>query len=334
MTLCTNTGCVRVLGALSTFCLLCRRCTVHFVHLCRINTKTGEVKRHCLFAQSNDHPRVNPSFYSRPTRYVYVNMCMTEDSDISNPPMVSSGRAPLPISLGSASPVPEASNVVPAPAFLGKTQQSIPDPVAREAALSGPSGVSWTTESSASSSSLLPTTFMSNSLPVSLHAYAPRDPTPYTDFPLSVGGAPAAPVTLFQQSIATAKDRLSKLSKLSISEALSRFDQPWSQGDQGDFATGTDEAAAGVSSTAEINFEEDAFPVSANKLAGKMSGSTRDMGSLEWLNLCSGPPKANLLLATCLSNYAHTLHALAHLLSVHIACFNLDHNNQQGWLVS
>ncbi|KAL0046710.1 hypothetical protein WJX82_008018 [Trebouxia sp. C0006] len=52
----------------------------------RINTRTGEVKRHCLFAQSNDHPRVNPSFYSRPTRYVYVNMCMTEDADISNPP--------------------------------------------------------------------------------------------------------------------------------------------------------------------------------------------------------------------------------------------------------
>ncbi|KAL3146000.1 hypothetical protein ABBQ38_015360 [Trebouxia sp. C0009 RCD-2024] len=52
----------------------------------RINTKTGEVRRKCLFAQSNDHPRVNPSFYSKPTRYCYVNMCMTDDADISNPP--------------------------------------------------------------------------------------------------------------------------------------------------------------------------------------------------------------------------------------------------------
>lgn len=55
----------------------------------RINVKTGKVKRECLFAQRNDHPRVNPSFYSRPTRYVYVNSCMPEDDNVSNPPQVS-----------------------------------------------------------------------------------------------------------------------------------------------------------------------------------------------------------------------------------------------------
>ncbi|BDA50633.1 Apocarotenoid-15,15'-oxygenase [Coccomyxa sp. Obi] len=40
----------------------------------RINVKTGEVKRTALYdAQNMDHPRVNPHFYSRKTRYVYFN---------------------------------------------------------------------------------------------------------------------------------------------------------------------------------------------------------------------------------------------------------------------
>ncbi|DBB11283.1 TPA: hypothetical protein ACH3X3_006718 [Trebouxia sp. C0006] len=53
----------------------------------RINVKTGKVKRECLFGdQRNDHPRVNPSFYSKPTRYVYVNACMPEDGNVANPP--------------------------------------------------------------------------------------------------------------------------------------------------------------------------------------------------------------------------------------------------------
>ena len=36
--------------------------------------KTGEVQRTALYeAQNMDHPRVNPYFYSRKTRYVYFN---------------------------------------------------------------------------------------------------------------------------------------------------------------------------------------------------------------------------------------------------------------------
>ncbi len=59
----------------------------------RINVKTGKVKRECLFGdQRNDHPRVNPSFYSKPTRYVYVNACMPEDGNVANPPQVCSSQ--------------------------------------------------------------------------------------------------------------------------------------------------------------------------------------------------------------------------------------------------
>ena len=48
--------------------------------LCRINTKTGEVSRDALFEGQNlDHPRVNPNFYSRPTRYVYFNAAKPMD---------------------------------------------------------------------------------------------------------------------------------------------------------------------------------------------------------------------------------------------------------------
>ena len=179
------------------------------------------MKRHCLFAQSNDHPRVNPSFYSKPTRYVYVNMCMTEDADVSNLPQVSS---------------------------------AIPQPAGRLSALPGLSGVSWMTESAGSSDSLLPpAATLPMSLPLSLHAYAIRDTTPYTEVPLPVGGAPAEPVNILKQSFNTAKERLS-----------SSFGSSYGQ------ATGDDFTSI------DSSMEEEAFPVSANKLTGKTAGSTRD----------------------------------------------------------
>jgi all-trans-8'-apo-beta-carotenal 15,15'-oxygenase len=40
----------------------------------RINKLTGEATRKVMFEQMMDHPRVNPLFYSRPTRFVYFNM--------------------------------------------------------------------------------------------------------------------------------------------------------------------------------------------------------------------------------------------------------------------
>ncbi len=264
---------------------------------CRINTRTGEVKRHCLFAQSNDHPRVNPSFYSRPTRYVYVNMCMTEDANISNPPQVSSDSVPL--LPNPPSVVPLASNIVPAPAFLGRTLQSIPQPAAQASALPGLSGVSWTTEGAGSSDSLLPPAVtLPMSLPLSLHAYAIRDTTPYTEIPLPVGGAPEEPANILKQSFNTAKERLSRLSRLSISDALASFDysdHSDHSSSSSSFESSFDQATGEGFSSIESSMEEEAFPVSASKLNGKAAGSTRDMGSLEWLNLCSGPPKANLL---------------------------------------
>ncbi|DBA67834.1 TPA: hypothetical protein ACH3X2_014183 [Trebouxia sp. C0005] len=260
----------------------------------RINTRTGEVKRHCLFAQSNDHPRVNPSFYSRPTRYVYINMCMTEDADISNPPQVSSDSVPpLP---PPSTVVPLASNIVPAPAFLGRTLQSIPQPAAQVSALPGLSGVSWTTEGAGSSDSLLPPAVtLPMSLPLSLHAYAICDTTPYTEVPLPVGGAPAEPANILRQSFNTAKERLSRLSRLSISDALASFDHSSSDSSSSSFESSYDQATGEGLSSMESSMEEEAFPVTASKLNGKTAGSTRDMGSLEWLNLCSGPPKAKLL---------------------------------------
>ena len=62
--------------------------------LCRINTKTGEVTRDALFEGQNlDHPRVNPNFYSRPTRYVYFNAAKLMDHPgNSGPPQVSWSR--------------------------------------------------------------------------------------------------------------------------------------------------------------------------------------------------------------------------------------------------
>lgn len=58
--------------------------------LCRINTRTGQVKRKVLFdLQNADHPRVNSSFYSKPTRYMFFNGSNGPDR-CSNPPQVSS----------------------------------------------------------------------------------------------------------------------------------------------------------------------------------------------------------------------------------------------------
>lgn len=218
---------------------------------------------------------------------------MTEDADVSDPPQVSPDSTPPPPP--PVTTVPLASNIVPAPAFLGRTLQSIPQPAAVVADLPGLSGASWTTESAGSSDSLLPPAAESTlpiSLPLSLHAYAIRDATPYTETPLPIGGAPAQPANILQQSLNTAKDRLSKLSRLSISDALASFDQ----GDQRTPDSSVDQTPQSTWSSME-SLEEEAFPVSACKLDGKRAGSTRNMGSLEWLNLCSGPPKANLL--TC-----------------------------------
>ena len=261
---------------------------------CRINTKTGEVRRQCLFAQSNDHPRVNPSFYSRPTRYCYVNMCMSDDADLSNPPQVGQQSDPP----AAAAPVPVASNIVPAPAFLGKTWQSIPDEVLTPTASSEESDFSWTTRASANASSMLPT-----ELPIGLprvHAYQVRDTTPYTEVPLPVGGVPVEPTTPFRQSILTAKDRLSKLSRLDFSTLSMSLDIPWDQDDQQDQGSqaesGDPTPFSSLSTFATVDSsmeEDDTFPVTANKVQGKKAGSTREMGSLEWLNLSSGPPKAN-----------------------------------------
>ena len=59
--------------------------------LCRINTKTGKVTRDALYEGQNlDHPRVNPNFYSRPTRYVYFNAAKPmHHQGNSGPPQVS-----------------------------------------------------------------------------------------------------------------------------------------------------------------------------------------------------------------------------------------------------
>jgi hypothetical protein len=224
-------------------------------------------------------------------------MCMTEDADISNPPQVSSDTVPtLP---NPSNFVPLVSNIVPAPAFLGRTLQSIPQPAAHMSALPGLSGVSWTTEGAGSSDSLLPPAVtLPMSLPLSLHAYAIRDTTPYTEVPLPVGGAPAEPANILRQSFNTAKERLSRLSRLSISDALASFDQgdhSSPESSSSSFDSSYDQATGDSLSSIESSVEEEAFPVSASKLNGKRAGSTRDMGSLEWLNLCSGPPKAKLL---------------------------------------
>ena len=55
--------------------------------VCRVNRITGQVTRQVLFEDQNaDHPRVNPLFYSRPTRYMYFNMSHAPITHTSNPP--------------------------------------------------------------------------------------------------------------------------------------------------------------------------------------------------------------------------------------------------------
>lgn len=270
---------------------------------CRINTKTGEVRRKCLFAQSNDHPRVNPSFYSRPTRYCFVNMCMTEDADISNPPQVGPQPALLAPDPGSADPVTHASNIVPAPAFSGKTHQSVPEQTLHVPASADQSDFTWTTRGSPSASSVLPTD-LPNNVPQS-HACAPADSTPYTSVPLPVGGVPVQPTSPFRQSLLTAKDRLEKLSQADLSILSMLRDDPRAseddqkdQGSQAGNRAPTPEGSCTLSTSVAVESsveEDDAFPVSAVKVQGRQAGSTRAMGSLEWLSLCSGPPKAKSL---------------------------------------
>ena len=225
---------------------------------------------------------------------------MTEDADLNSPPQVSpdSSESALPSTdRVFAGPVTEASNIVPAPASLGKTWQSIPDEVLLTAGSAEASGFSWTTRAAANASSMLPTD-LPISLPESLHAYSPRDPTPYTEVPLPVGGVPVEPTNPLQQSFLTAKDRLSKLSRLDFSTLSMSLDIPWDQDDQTGQSQKVEPDAEPFSTlstfgTVDSSMEEDAFPVTASKVEGKKAGSTKDMGSLEWLNLCSGPPKAN-----------------------------------------
>ena len=52
--------------------------------------RTRQVTREVLFdAQNADHPRVNPKFYSRPTRYCYVNCSSHPKGRLSMPPQAS-----------------------------------------------------------------------------------------------------------------------------------------------------------------------------------------------------------------------------------------------------
>jgi hypothetical protein len=70
---------------------------------CRINVVTGEVKRTAICESQNlDHPRVNPLFYSRVTRYVYFNASQIADiPGKSGPPQVCFTYPKLPDHRGS-----------------------------------------------------------------------------------------------------------------------------------------------------------------------------------------------------------------------------------------
>ena len=60
----------------------------------RISTRTGEVTRTALFDADNmDHPKVNPHFYSCPTRFAWFNAAAGPPSvaGASGPPQVLSG---------------------------------------------------------------------------------------------------------------------------------------------------------------------------------------------------------------------------------------------------
>lgn len=205
---------------------------------------------------------------------------MTDDADISNPPQVGPNVTMLPASEAMPSPPPVSSNIVPAPKTLGRTDKAQPAEAIPEAAGTGSAGVSWITEDAASSASILATTEqIINSSCLHLHAYGPRDISPYTPVALDVGGVPATQHTAFQRSLLTAKDRLRHLRKISLSS--------------------TDKAKSHefTVTMSQSSIDEDdllPFPASASML-GAQQGSTRDMGSLEWLNMSSGPPKATHL---------------------------------------
>lgn len=203
---------------------------------------------------------------------------MTDDADISNPPQVGPSVTMLPAAQAMPSPPPVSSNIVPAPKILGRTDKAQPAEAIPEAAGTGSAGVSWITEDAASSASILATTEqIINSSGLHLHAYGPRDTSPYTPVALDVGGVPATQHTAFQRSLLTAKDRLRNLRKISLSS--------------------TDKAKSHEFTMIQSSIDEDdllPFPASASML-GAQQGSTRDMGSLEWLNMSSGPPKATHL---------------------------------------
>lgn len=198
-------------------------------------------------------------------------MCMTDDADISpQPEHLAPGHEP----------VPPASDVVPEPERLGKTWQCIPDEVLLPPDSVEESDFSWTTKASSSVSSVLPSD-SPISVPQSRHAYAPRDLSPYTSEPLPVGGRPVQPTKPLKQSILTAKDRLKKLSKLEFSVLSTLLNVPKAQGGPQD----KESQAQSEVASAETSFDE-------GTSVDEDDASSRAMGSLEWLNLCSGPPKA------------------------------------------
>lgn len=204
-------------------------------------------------------------------------MCMTDDADISNPPQVGPALPARPVK--SSLPV-VASNIVPAPKFLGRTSKAQPaQAVPKAAAGAGSAGVSWTTEDSASVDSILATEDQMKYSPY-LHAFGPRDTTPYTPVALDIGGVPGVQHTAFQRSLLTAKERLRNLRKISLSSS-------------DNIKTRTYSSSATVSQSSIDLDHSGPFPASASML-GAQQGSTRPMGSLEWLNMSSGPPKATL----------------------------------------
>ena len=229
-------------------------------------------------------------------------MCMTDDADISNPPQVGPQPVNLALDSGSAESVVHASNIVPAPAFLDKTRRG---PIPEKALLTTVSGeeadLTQTARTSPRAGSVLPND-PPISVPQSEPVSAPCEPSPYTSALLPVGGVPSRRTSPFRQSILTAKDRLHKLAKVDLSILSMLLDIPRSQGgqqqqqSQAQSRAASPEVSSTLSTLAAVDTsldEGDAFPVSAVKVQGRKAGSTRAMGSLEWLSLCSGPPKAN-----------------------------------------
>ena len=79
---------------------------------CRINLATQEVTREVLFnSQNAEHPQVNPRWYSRPTRHLYISMSNHPDGgQASMPPQVTPA-----VSAAWCSPV---AHVTPAPSAM------------------------------------------------------------------------------------------------------------------------------------------------------------------------------------------------------------------------